>query len=191
MIAIVDYGVGNLANVARALVRAGARDIRITREPGVGNCGHCARELHRVGMHEPVIEARRRGVPILGLCVGMQLFFEQSEEDPSVSGLAFYRGRVRKLRGPVRIPHTGWNQLRLVRRHPWLADVADAAYFYFVHSYAPEPLDERAVVATVEHGGWVNAAVGSEGMLGLQFHPEKSGAMGIRALTGFVRASDA
>jgi len=203
LIAIVDYGVGNLANVERALRRAGAADVRVTRDgdeilsagaivlPGVGNFGHCARELRRFGLDKTVGRARERGLPILGLCVGMQLFFEQSEEDPATPGLGFYRGRVRKLRGPVRVPHTGWNQLRLVRAHPWLADVPDAAYFYFVHSYAPEPIDERAIVANVEHGGWVRAAVGGEGMLGVQFHPEKSGAMGLRLLAGFVRATAA
>ncbi len=203
MIAIVDYGVGNLANVDRALRRAGAKEVRVTRDPneilaagaivlpGVGHFGHCARELRRFGLDETVGRARERGIPLLGLCVGMQLFFEQSEEDPGTPGLGFYRGRVRKLRGPVRVPHTGWNQLRLVRAHPWLTDVPDAAYFYFVHSYAPEPADERTIVANVEHGGWVRAAVGGEGMLGVQFHPEKSGAMGLRLLAGFVRATAA
>lgn len=203
MIAIVDYGVGNLANLDRALRRAGASDVRITRShvellaaraivlPGVGHFGHCARELRRLGLDVTVRLARDRGIPLLGLCVGMQLLFDGSEEDPGTPGLSLYRGNVRRLRGEVRVPHTGWNRVRLARPHPWLADVPDAAYFYFVHSYAAEPTDGAAVVATVDHGATVTAAVGSDGMLGLQFHPEKSGAMGLRALAGFVRATAA
>jgi glutamine amidotransferase len=203
MIAIVDYGVGNLANLERALRRAGAADVRITRShveilaaraivlPGVGHFGHCARELRRLGLDAMLRVARDRRVPILGLCVGMQLFFEGSEEDPGTPGLGFSRGQVRRLRGDVRVPHTGWNQVTVARAHPWLAEVADGAYFYFVHSYAAEPADESAVVGTVDHGGPVTAAVGSEGLLGLQFHPEKSGAMGVRVLRSFVRATAA
>ena len=203
MIAIVDYGVGNLANVERGLRRAGATGVRITRSeheilsaravvlPGVGNFGHCARELRRYGLDTTVRAAHERGTPLLGLCVGMQLFFEGSDEDAETPGLGLYRGRVRRLRGPVRVPHTGWNRLRFVRTHPWVADVPEAAYFYFVHAYAPEPEDQSSVVGTVEHGGSITAAVGGDNLLGLQFHPEKSGAMGVRALAGFVRASAA
>jgi glutamine amidotransferase len=135
--------------------------------------------------------AHDRGIPILGLCVGMQLFFDQSEEDPEAAGLGILRGRVRRLRGDVRVPHTGWNSVRMDRAHPWLADVPDGAYFYFVHSYAAEPADPSAVVGTVEHGENVTAVVSGAGLLGLQFHPEKSGAMGTRALASFVSATAA
>lgn len=201
MIAIVDYGVGNLASIDAALRRAGALDVRITRSqvdilaakavvlPGVGRFGHCASELRRLGLDVMVRVARDRGVPLLGLCVGMQLFFDESDEDPGIPGLGLCRGRVRRLRGDVRVPHTGWNQVRIVWPHPWLAGVPDEAYFYFVHSYAVEPVDEGAVVATVEYGGTVTAAVGGGAMLGLQFHPEKSGAMGTSVLRSFVRAT--
>jgi len=201
VIAIVDYGVGNLASLDAALRRAGVDDVRITRShvdilaaravvlPGVGRFGHCASELRRLGLDVMVRVARDRGIPLLGLCVGMQLLFDESEEDPGTPGLGLCRGRVRRLHGDVRVPHTGWNQVRIVRPHPWLAGVADDAYFYFVHSYAVEPVDERAIVATVDHGGAVVAAVGSDRVLGLQFHPEKSGAMGTRALRSFVRAT--
>jgi len=119
----------------------------------------------------------------------MQLLFDESEEDPGTPGLGLCRGRVRRLRGDVRVPHTGWNRVRIVRPHPWLAGIPDEAHFYFVHSYAVEPVDERAIVGTVDHGGAVTAAVGGDGMLGLQFHPEKSGAMGTSALRSFVRAT--
>lgn len=203
MIAIVDYGVGNLANLERALRRAGASDVRITRShveilaaravvlPGVGHFGHCARELRRFGLDAMVRVAHDRGIPLLGLCVGMQLFFEQSEEDPATPGLALERGSVRRLRGDVRVPHTGWNQVSLRRPHPWLAGIPDGAHFYFVHSYAVEPASADVVVGMVDHGGPVTAAAGSDGLLGLQFHPEKSGAMGVRVLRSFVRATDA
>ena len=201
MIAIVDYGVGNLASLHAALRRAGADEVRVTRShidilaakavvlPGVGRFGHCASELRRLGLDAMVRVARDRGIPLLGLCVGMQLFFDESEEDPGTPGLGLCRGRVRRLRGDVRVPHTGWNQVRIVRPHPWLAGVPDDAFFYFVHAYAVEPVDEDAIIATVDYGGALTAAVGSGGTLGLQFHPEKSGAMGTSVLRSFVRAT--
>ena len=201
MIAIVDYGVGNLASLDAALRRAGAEDVRITRShvdilaakavvlPGVGRFGHCASELRRLGLDVMVRVARDRGIPLLGLCVGMQLFFDESDEDPGTPGLGLCRGRVRRLGGDVRVPHTGWNQVRVVRPHRWLAGVPEEAYFYFVHSYAVEPADEDAVVATVDYGGAITAAIGGGTMLGLQFHPEKSGAMGTAVLRSFVSAT--
>ena len=203
MIAIVDYEVGNLPNIERALRRAGAKDVRVTRShaeilaaqavvlPGVGHFGHCARELRRLGLDAMVRIAHDRAIPILGLCVGMQLFFEESEEDPGTAGLGLMRGRVRRLRGDVRVPHTGWNSVRVARVHPWLVGVPDGAYFYFVHSYAAEPADASAVFGTVDHGQTVTAVVAGPGMLGLQFHPEKSGAIGTHALASFVRATAA
>ena len=198
MISIVDYGVGNLANVERALRRAGATDVAITDDaeaildsravvlPGVGHFGHCARELARRGLDAPVREIRARGVPLLGLCVGMQLFFESSEEDADATGLGLMKGVVRRLRGAVRVPHTGWNQAHLRRPHPWLADVPDGAHFYFVHSYAPDAAGDT-VLATTDHGTDFASIVGGDGILGVQFHPEKSSLMGTRLLHGFVR----
>ena len=134
MIAIVDYGVGNLANVERALRRAGAREVAVTDDasvirsaravvlPGVGHFGHCARELAARGLDGPVRGAAGR-VPLLGLCVGMQLLFEGSEEDTRAAGLGLLRGTVRRLSPKVRVPHTGWNEVRLTRAHPWLAGI--------------------------------------------------------------------
>jgi glutamine amidotransferase len=199
VIAIVDYGVGNLANVERALRRAGAREVAVTSDaatvagaravvlPGVGHFGHCARELRARGLEEPVREAHRRGIPLLGLCVGMQLLFEGSEEDAATPGLGLARGTVRRLRGLVRVPHTGWNAVRMRRAHPWLGGLADGAHFYFVHSYAPEAASD-VTVATTDHGGEFASVVAGQGFLGLQFHPEKSSLAGTRLLHGFVRA---
>jgi glutamine amidotransferase len=198
VISIVDYGVGNLANVERALGRAGAVDVRITRDPdeivasravvlpGVGHFGHCARELARFGLDATVRAVRERKTPLLGLCVGMQLFFEGSEEDASAAGLGFVRGTVRRLRGEVRVPHTGWNEIHFRSAHPWVADVPDGAHFYFVHSFAPDA-DGDAVVATSDYGAGFGAIVGGDGFLGFQFHPEKSSLMGTRLLHAFVR----
>lgn len=199
MISIVDYGVGNLANVERALRRAGASDVCISDRrdailssravvlPGVGHFGHCASELRSRGLDGTIREARDKGIPLLGLCVGMQLFFESSEEDAKARGLALLPGTVRRLTGPVRVPHTGWNEVHQRRAHPWLSDVPDAAHFYFVHGYAPEATSP-AVVATTDHGGDFGSVVGGDGILGVQFHPEKSSTMGTRLLRGFVRA---
>ena len=199
MLAIVDYGVGNLANVQRALVRAGGRDVVITDDraillasrlivlPGVGHFGHCARELTRRGLDAAVRDARAKSIPVLGLCVGMQLLFDGSDEDPGTRGLGLISGTVRRLRGAVRVPHTGWNEVRMSRSHPWLTAVPDGAHFYFVHSYAPEA-DAPSAVATTEHGAAFASIVGGEGLLGLQFHPEKSSLAGTRLLHSVVSA---
>ncbi len=199
MISVIDYGVGNLANVERALRRAGATDVRVSAQadeilgsraivlPGVGHYGHCARELAVRGLDTPVREARAKGTPLLGLCVGMQLFFEASEEDETARGLGLLRGVVRRLDGAERVPHTGWNTVRTRGAHPWLANVPDGAHFYFVHAYAPEASGDD-VLATTDHGAEFASVVGREGILGVQFHPERSSHMGIRLLEGFVRA---
>jgi glutamine amidotransferase len=198
VISIVDYGVGNLANVERALRRAGASEVRISATPeeilssravvlpGVGHFGHCARELARRGLAGPVREARARGIPLLGLCVGMQLFFEKSEEDASATGLGLLPGTVRRLSGAARVPHTGWNDVRIRGTHPWLSKALDGAFFYFVHSYAPEATAE-SVIATTDDGVSFGSIVGGDGILGVQFHPEKSSHSGTRLLNGFVR----
>ena len=198
MIGIVDYGVGNLASVRKAFAAVGAnadlvrdparlRDASAIVLPGVGNFGHCARELRRFGFPHELRSARDRGVPILGICVGMQLLFDGSEEDHGEPGLGFYRGSVERLTGAPRVPQIGWNAVRKRGDHPWLRDVADGDYFYFVHSYAARAAEDVAL-GTVDYGGERLAIVGSEGLLGVQFHPEKSGANGLRLLRAFATA---
>jgi len=198
VIAIVDYGVGNLASVRKAFAAVGARAELVARPadlrdanaivlPGVGNFGHCSREFHGRGFAPALHAARDRGVPILGICVGMQLLFDGSEEDAGEPGLGFYRGSVVKLTGAPRVPQIGWNAVRRTGDHPWLRDVADGDHFYFVHSYAAEP-SEDVVRGTVDYGGERVAIVGSDGLLGVQFHPEKSGANGLRLLRAFATA---
>jgi len=198
VIAIVDYGVGNLASAQKAFAAVGARaelvrdpaslrDATAIVLPGVGNFGHCSRELHRYGFVPGLREAHERGVPFLGICVGMQLLFDGSEEDRGEPGLGFFRGSVVKLAGVPRVPQIGWNAVRKTGDHPWLRDVADGDHFYFVHSYAAEAAGDVAL-GTVDYGGERLAIVGRDRLLGVQFHPEKSGANGLRLLRAFATA---
>jgi imidazole glycerol-phosphate synthase subunit HisH len=197
VIAICDYGVGNLASVQKAF-RAVGHDAELVRDaallkgaraivlPGVGHFGHCSREFHRYDLGPAITDARERGVPILGICVGMQLFFEGSEEAEDAPGLGLLAGHVRRMQGVPRVPQIGWNDVRVRGSHPWLR-VADGDFFYFVHSYAAEP-ESDVVLGSVDYGGERTAIVGTEGLLGVQFHPEKSGAPGLRLLQRFAEA---
>ena len=201
MIAIVDYGVGNLPNVARGLRRAGAREVRITADPdelaaagalvlpGVGHFGDCARKLRERSFDRPLHAARARGTPILGLCVGMQLFFEASEEDAGARGLGLFQGSVRRIRDAPLVPNIGWRIVRLVSPHPWLRELPPEGHFYFVHSYAPESPTEISF-GEAEYGTVFPAIVGDSSVLGVQFHPEKSGTMGLKLLEGFVARAE-
>jgi glutamine amidotransferase len=198
MIAVVDYGVGNLASVRKALAAVGAPAELVPEPtrlggataivlPGVGHFGHCSREFHRAGFGPAIRDARDRGVPILGICVGMQLLFEGSEEAADDPGLGLLRGRVRRMREAARLPQIGWNDVRLRGTHPFLGGIADGDFFYFVHSYAADAKGD-AVLATVDFAGERAAIVGAAGLLGVQFHPEKSGAAGLRLLRSWAEA---
>jgi glutamine amidotransferase len=194
-IAVLDYGSGNLHSVSRALAHVGA-DVRVVDQsedvagdavliPGVGHFGQCARALRAAGFDVPIRSAVSDGRPVIGVCVGMQILFEASEEDDE-PGLGILPGVVRRLPETVRVPHMGWNTVSWAgRRHPFVADIPDQTSFYFVHSYAPD-LGADAVGAT-EHGRTFAAVVARDTVFATQFHPEKSGDAGLQLYANIVR----
>jgi glutamine amidotransferase len=195
-VAVLDYGVGNLHSAAKALDRAGA-DVRVVATveeaagaaglvvPGVGAYGACLGGLASAGGVAAVAGWLEGGRPLLGICVGMQLLFEASEEGPVGDGVGVVPGKIRRLSGPVKIPHIGWDEVALRPGSRLFAGLGDGTRFYFVHSYAPEP-DGEAVVAVCDYGGRFAAAVEHGNLFGTQFHPEKSGAAGLALLANFV-----
>ena len=210
MIAIVDYGVGNLRSAAKGLERAAsdlgrAVDVRVTSArgdieradavvlPGVGAFGACMASLSESGLTEPVLRSIEAGKPFLGICVGMQILFDESSEFGPVRGLGVLPGRVVRFRSTgVKIPHMGWNAVTPRGAVPALAGIDDGTWFYFVHSYYAEPADPRHVAATAEYGGEeFTAAVARDNVFATQFHPEKSQAAGLRLLANFVRTATA
>ncbi len=199
-LAIVDYGVGNLRSAQKAFERLG-QPAEVTSDadriatapavvlPGQGAFGTCMENLSAIGLVEPVVAAARSGRPFLGICVGMQLLFEGSDESPGVAGLGVFGGRVVRFpREPDRkVPHMGWNRLHKVRDVPALADVPDGSYVYFVHSYFPEPTDPGVIVTTTSYGVDFVSSVGRDNVYAGVFHPEKSQRVGLALLGGFVR----
>lgn len=195
LVAVLDYGIGNLRSAEKGLQRAGA-DARLTSDrqliaradalvlPGVGAFGACMAALRASGLDEVTAEAVAADRPFLGICVGMQMLYEGSDEDPAVPGLGLLPGRIRVLSETVRRPQMQWNPLRVVRPTPVL-DGLDGAWMYFVHSYSAEATDD--VVAVCDYGGEVTAAVAKGATFATQFHPEKSGVNGLRLLANFVR----
>jgi imidazole glycerol-phosphate synthase subunit HisH len=195
MVAVLDYGIGNLRSAQKALQHVGA-DARLTDDPGlvaeaaavvlpgVGNFGRCMEALRMSGLDDVALGAVRSGRPFAGICVGMQLLYEGSEESPLVSGLGVLPGKVRWLADSVKRPQMQWNKLDIVRPTPLLAGVVEPAWFYFVHSFAAE--DTTNVVATCDYGGSVCAMVEKGNVLATQFHPEKSGWNGLQLLRNFV-----
>ena len=199
-LAIVDYGVGNLRSAQKAFETLGqAAEITSDAEriaaapavvlPGQGAFGTCMESLGAAGLVEPVRQAARSGRPFLGICVGMQILFDESEESPGVPGLGIFGGRVVRFpRDPDRkVPHMGWNQLKIVRRVPALTRVDDGAYVYFVHSYHPIPADPGVVATTTSYGLDFVSSVGRDNVFAGVFHPEKSQRVGLALLAGFVR----
>ncbi len=195
-VAVLDYGVGNLHSATKALDRAGA-DVRVVPAvaaaegaaalvvPGVGAYGACLAGLGRAGGPAAVSAWIRGGRPLLGICVGMQLVFEGSEEGPVHDGIGAVPGTVRRLPGTVKVPHIGWNEVKVQPGSRLFAGLPDGTRFYFVHSYAPEA-GGPAVAAVCDYGGPFAAAVERDNLFGSQFHPEKSGANGLALLSNFV-----
>ena len=197
MIAIVDYGIGNLGSVTKGFEAAGAETVltgdpaRLRRAealvlPGDGAFGATMDEIRKRDLVPVLLDAAAAGTPLLGICIGMQVLFEESEEHGRHEGLGLLPGRVRHLGGDLPVPHMGWNRLKRRRAHPLLDGLEDGAYVYFVHSYFCDAKD-RVVIATTDYGRDFPAVVGRDNVLGVQFHPEKSQAVGLRMVSSFVR----
>ena len=195
-VAVLDYGVGNLHSAAKALDRAGA-EVRVVPTvaaaagaaglvvPGVGAYGACLSGLASAGGAAAVAGWLEGGRPLLGICVGMQLLFEASEEGPVGDGVGVVPGKIRHLTGQDKITHIGWDEVTVRPGSRLFAGLGDGTRFYFVHSYAPEP-DGDAVAAVCDYGGRFAAAVEHGNLFGTQFHPEKSGGAGLALLANFV-----
>ena len=213
MIAVIDYGMGNLRSVQKALEVAGA-DAKVTSRPedlkrceklvfpGVGAFGEAMKELRRLKLVEPIKAAIADGKPFLGLCLGLQLLFEKSEEAPGVKGLSVLRGEVRRFKFPkdegrrtkdvLKIPHMGWNTIishpsSLIPRKGILNGVPDNAYMYFVHSYYVKPNEKSVILTTTDYGIKFVSGICKDNIYAFQFHPEKSQAIGLKILENFVK----
>jgi len=196
LVAVLDYGIGNLRSAQKALERVGA-DARLTADrgliadaaavvlPGVGAFGACMDALRDCRLDMVATEAALDHRPFLGVCVGMQLLYEGSEESPGVAGLGVLPGDLRLLPPSVKRPQMQWNLVDVRRPSALFASIIDPVWVYFVHSYAADPEGE-SVVATCDYGGPVAAAVERPGLWATQFHPEKSGSVGLEILRGFV-----
>ena len=205
MIAIMDYGVGNLFSVEKAFLYLGA-DATITNDaemlrradkivlPGVGAFGDCMKNLQASGMISVLKDRVQAGVPLLGICVGLQILFEGSDESPEAEGLGFFRGSVRKIQADgLKIPHMGWNSLAIRRREKpdLFAGLPENPFVYFVHSYHAVPEDGEIVTATADYGERLTAAVSKANICATQFHPEKFGDVGLDILKNFIDGGDA
>ena len=200
LVAILDYGIGNLHSALKGFEHAGA-DARLTADrglisdaaglvlPGVGAFASCMTALGRTGLDEAAVDGVRSGRPFMGICVGMQVLFAGSEEAPGTSGLGVFDRMVRWIPGPVKRPQMQWNVLRRRHGHPMLDGLDDPVWAYFVHSLAPEMGDGDDVVATCDYGGPLVAAVARDNVWAAQFHPEKSSRVGLRILANFVDAA--
>lgn len=196
MIAIVDYGSGNLRSVAKALENFG-HPCRITSQaaeidaadavilPGVGAFGEAARNLEKSGLSASVRNAATDGRPFLGICLGYHLLFESSEEAPGVPGLGIFPGHVVRFTGEIKVPHMGWNTVSLCQHPPILADIVDGDYFYFVHSFYPAPADQSLVATRTEYGGSFASSIARGNLFACQFHPEKSQHKGLSLIKNF------
>ncbi len=197
MIGIVDYDAGNLRSVTKALERFQAPikwvqtpsdldDCEKLVLPGVGAFGKAMQALDQLQLTQPIIHFIESGRPFLGICLGMQLLFPESEESPGIKGLSIFAGRVRRLPASVKTPHLGWNQVRHCEQSRLWQDVPQGCLFYFAHSFSTEVTDARLVSGWCDYGGDFAAAVERDSVFLLQFHPEKSQRWGLKLIENFI-----
>lgn len=195
-VAIIDYGAGNVPSVERALIKLGANPMRasdaegLTKArvivlPGVGHFAALIRALDERKLREPLVEGIRRGKPFLGICLGLQALYESSEEAPALAGLGIFPGRVCALPTNVKLPHMGWNRLKIRRGSPLLDGLTDEHYFYFAHSFAAGAANGETL-AVCEYGAEFGAVLCADRACAVQFHPEKSGEAGTKLLGNFL-----
>lgn len=199
MIAIIDYDAGNIKSVEKALQKLG-QDVVVTREkeqilqadkvilPGVGAFGDAMHNLNAYGLVEVIHQVVEKGTPFLGICLGLQLLFERSDESKGVEGLGILRGEICKIpeKSGLKIPHMGWNSLHLQHEGKLFKGIDEGAYVYFVHSYYLKADDEQIVKATTDYSVCIHASVEHGNVFACQFHPEKSGDVGLQILKNFV-----
>lgn len=199
MIAIIDYDAGNLKSVQKALEFLG-QEVVISRKhdeilaadkvilPGVGNFGDAMEKLKNYNLIEPIHEVAARNIPFLGICLGLQLLFEGSDESEGVRGLGILKGEIRKIPDApgLKIPHIGWNSLRFMNDGRLFRNIDDDAYVYFVHSYFLKAVEPEIVKAVTEYGTIIDASVEKNNIFACQFHPEKSGDVGLQILKNFA-----
>ena len=199
MIAIIDYDAGNIKSVEKAMLLLG-QEVKITRDkdeilnadkvilPGVGAFGDAMGKLHQYGLVEVIKEVVKKGTPFIGICLGLQLLFESSDETPGVEGLGILKGKILRIpdKEGLKIPHMGWNSLRFPREGRLFKGLPEDSYVYFVHSYYLAAEDESIVTATTEYSTLIHASVEQDNVFACQFHPEKSSDVGIQILKNFV-----
>lgn len=199
MIAIIDYDAGNIKSVEKALQYLGEEAV-ITRDreeilgsdkvilPGVGAFGDAMEKLHQYGLVDTIQEVVDRRIPFLGICLGLQLMFESSDEAPGVEGLGLLPGKILRIpkKGDMKIPHMGWNDIKIKEGAKLFAGLEDHPYVYFVHSYYLQADDPSIVAATTEYGVTIHASVEKDNIFACQFHPEKSSTVGLQILKNFI-----
>ena len=196
MIAIVDYGMGNLKSVEKGFKKVGI-DTTVTSNPGVvdnaeaivlpgvGAFRDCIRNLTDLSLTEAVITSINKGKPFLGICLGLQVLFSESEEFGTCKGLDLFRGKVVRFQEGLKVPHMGWNTVKIIKRSPILSDIEDNAFFYFVHSFYVVPEDRDIIATTTDYGTTFTSMVWKDNVFATQFHPEKSQGLGLKVLAGF------
>lgn len=201
MIAIIDYDAGNIKSVQKALQKLGEEAV-ITRDrdvllkadkvilPGVGAFGNAMEKIHEYGLYDVIHEIVKKGTPFLGICLGLQLLFEESEESPGIKGLSILKGKISRIpdnNGTLKIPQIGWNSLQFPNKGKLYQGIEEGCYVYFVHSYYLQAEDPAIVVAATEYGTQIHASVEKDNVFACQFHPEKSSTVGLKILENFIQ----